>query len=951
MQRIPKEFMKQTTQNDQPTTLFGHLVVLIDCVSSLTSDSVQRCISQMQCDFKELPVIGFDVEWKPVFKKGVKPRLALLQIASRRACLLVKLHPDCREADIPVLEALFGSGGLFSQSDLIACGVGVCDDIKMLKQQLSIVGIDAFARICDVAELAVEWGVSMKRSLKDAFLAALCKPMNKSKKVTMSNWETELLSTAQVQYASGDAIAGLAIMASIFQNRMLLANHKGWPTPPLLTLSATDLHAMHAASNEIWNFANIMKVGIQQGSKDGNIEALLSALQITGGYLFAKKGGLVNAVKYGHFECLRAILSLDIMDVSACTKDGLAVQTAVKHNQLDCLQVLVGARVDVNTRVQNASNISALQLAVKMGRIECIQVLLAAGAEVNAVSEGGVTALYLCKSPKTSYMLFTAGANILSCESAHRDALIQEEHRAFMGIKQQYFQKNRYYGGISKQSSSLLNTKSKLSLNHNEVFSEIKRHNQISPRTQKMFGSITLRTIETFEAIVANVPDINCCNIGKKGDTALMTILRNNKIKKKLRGGDEIEISKIQILLKYGASWVTKNKLGETAEDLLKSYDSNLIARIKAGLLEGARSSSVDLSASIESKVVFKSDFPFSPIPSDDITSLSSTVMFSSKAKKICNISVMEKANIDGLTIFLNHISFGKQDQAEDMLCQNHDLVLMSGNLIDCANRQFTQITAFQYAAWALDWGMLEMLKKYLPKEAMHKQIAESERGAWIQKYGSVVSWQKLINALQGYIDNYNIWTDLECRVHWIKNVGSEQLMLPAHIIQEYCRSDKTQKSAEPVLLSRIDITINKNWFENNKGEKLGKDFGRIRGYIGKKDGKCRSIPVKDIRFNEHWINMIKHDIKLLERLLKVRLQQCTNFIFNPSVVETSRNTLNTQKFKCGLEPYLEQINGNTSQRTSLKCSSGNNGEYLPILPFDEQSLTTEFTTKCRLTF
>jgi hypothetical protein len=430
--------------------------------------------------------------------------------------------------------------------------------------------------------------------------------------------------------------------------------------------------------------------------------------------------------------------------------------------------------------------------------------------------------------------------------------------------------------GVSKKLPSPLNTKSKLSSNPNKVFSGLTQQEQLSPRTQKMFSSIKLRTVEKFEAIVANVPDINCCNIGKNGDTALMTILRSKKLRRKLMDGDEKEILKIQILIKYGASWTIQNKVGETAEDLLKNYDSSIIAKIKSAFLEETRSSLVDLPASLGSQATFKSGLAPSLIPLDDFTPLSLTVMFSSEEQKICNISIMEKTNIDSLTLFLNHIAFGRQDQAEDMLCQNRDLVLMSGNLIDCANRQFKQITALQYAAWALDWHMFEMLKKYILEEAMCKQIAELERGIWIQEHGCIVSWQKLIDALQRYIDNYSSWTDLECRLHWAQNVGGEQLMLPAHVIQEYCRPDKPSYRSQKINipLPRIDINDHKNWFENNKGEKLGRDFGRVRGYITKKHGNHRSIPVKDVNINEHWTNVIKHDIKLLETLLKVRLQQ-----------------------------------------------------------------------------
>lgn len=143
------------------------------------------------------------------------------------------------------------------------------------------------------------------------------------------------------------------------------------------------------------------------------------------------------AAKYGHLECLRAILAR-IDNVKTYTQDGLAVQAAIQHNQFYCLQVLAESGVDVNARVKNVSSISALQLAVKMGHTECVRVLLDAGVNVNEVSYGGVTALSLCKFGLFSgvtRMLFTAGANMNLCETAHRDAILQDELRARTTMK------------------------------------------------------------------------------------------------------------------------------------------------------------------------------------------------------------------------------------------------------------------------------------------------------------------------------------------------------------------------------------------------------------------------------------------------------------------------------------------------------------------------------------
>jgi len=71
--------------------------------------------------------------------------------------------------------------------------------------------------------------------------------------------------------------------------------------------------------------------------------------------------------------------------------------------------------------------------------------------------------------------------------------------------------------------------------------------------------------INKFEEYLSKVSDINCRNIGKKGDTFLMVALRNPKI------GDK-DLLKIKALLKRGASWETQNNKGETANDLVETH-------------------------------------------------------------------------------------------------------------------------------------------------------------------------------------------------------------------------------------------------------------------------------------------------------------------------------------------------------------------------------------------
>jgi hypothetical protein len=48
-----------------------------------------------------------------------------------------------------------------------------------------------------------------------------------------------------------------------------------------------------------------------------------------------------------------------------------------------------------------------------------------------------------------------------------------------------------------------------------------------------------------------------------------------------------------------------------------------------------------------------------------------------------------------------------------------------------------------------------------------------------------------LIDALNTYVQNYDVWNYDKCKAHWCKVVGGLQRKLPAHVINEYCRPDR----------------------------------------------------------------------------------------------------------------------------------------------------------------
>jgi serine/threonine protein kinase len=151
------------------------------------------------------------------------------------------------------------------------------------------------------------------------------------------------------------------------------------------------------------------------------------------------------------------------------------------------------------------------------------------------------------------------------------------------------------------------------------------------------------------------------------------------------------------------------------------------------------------------------------------------------------------KAASPNVGTFLRLVAEGEQDKAEAMLKANPRLGLAAGSVTDLSKRTFKNITGLQYALWALDWNMWLMLLKYIPREEAQLQaMALDENGT---EHGKHFDFSPLLNAYQTSEQNYSAWYKANnweaVEIHCCKQVGGAQLLLPAHVINEYCRLDR----------------------------------------------------------------------------------------------------------------------------------------------------------------
>jgi hypothetical protein len=188
------------------------------------------------------------------------------------------------------------------------------------------------------------------------------------------------------------------------------------------------------------------------------------------------------------------------------------------------------------------------------------------------------------------------------------------------------------------------------------------------------------------------------------------------------------------------------------------------------------------------------------------------------------------------LAALLQHVAFGEQEQAERILKADPTLLLRTGQVTDYSGRTFKNITAFQYALWALDRHMWTMILKYLPREEGAKQLHDHvyNTKAYKDKHGDYYYFVPLIDASQTYVDNFDNWTDGQKVKHWCEVLGGAQFLAPAHVANEYCLDDrsfnptptfKEDKLPRSLTFYNYLIPGNSHWFQRARLRRLGLDF------------------------------------------------------------------------------------------------------------------------------
>jgi ribonuclease D len=146
-------------------------------------------------------VLGFDTESKPTFLKGeVSTGPHLVQLATDDIAYLFQIGAVPGALETSVLKAVLESPAI------LKVGFGLLDDIKRLRSKLGI-------ETANVLDLSTAMRRNEKNPLgaKTAVARHFGQALQKSKRITTTNWAMPRLSEKQILYAADDAHVALKL--------------------------------------------------------------------------------------------------------------------------------------------------------------------------------------------------------------------------------------------------------------------------------------------------------------------------------------------------------------------------------------------------------------------------------------------------------------------------------------------------------------------------------------------------------------------------------------------------------------------------------------------------------------------------------------------------------------------------------------------------------------------
>ncbi len=191
------------------------------------------------------------------------------------------------------------------------------------------------------------------------------------------------------------------------------------------------------------------------------------------------------------------------------------------------------------------------------------------------------------------------------------------------------------------------------------------------------------------------------------------------------------------------------------------------------------------------------------------------------------------------LASLLKWVTKGHLIEVEKLLNKNPQLVFKKGTVTDLSDRTFREITVFQYAAWACDIEMCELILNFLDNQSALDQLTDLEKNPnKYSDYGAHFDISLYTTKSKEYIKNYSSWDDDEREPYWQKEVGGGQRQFPAWLVYAMCEKGENvawvKKDMKNMKITRqYEEEHLKWWFDKEyNGGKLGSTWGAYRGRL-----------------------------------------------------------------------------------------------------------------------
>ena len=153
----------------------------------------------------EHPMIGFDTETRPAYKKGSHYSVSLIQLSTENTCFLFRLNmigfPKCLV-------------DLLSNPEIKKIGLSLRDDFAAINRRQTFTP-NGFI---DLQKIVQEYGIT-DISLQKVYAILFHKKISKNQRLT--NWEADILTDSQKKYAALDAWACLKIYKKLHDKIIL----------------------------------------------------------------------------------------------------------------------------------------------------------------------------------------------------------------------------------------------------------------------------------------------------------------------------------------------------------------------------------------------------------------------------------------------------------------------------------------------------------------------------------------------------------------------------------------------------------------------------------------------------------------------------------------------------------------------------------------------------------